>query len=109
MSAFKLMFHKGGVYLPSLGLWLDSHLPQPNGTVFISHAHSDHTEIHREIIVSEPTSRLMRARLSGDWREQVLPFRAPLDLSCGEASCEITLLPAGHIFGSAMAWIKAAG
>ncbi|HEX7862277.1 MAG TPA: ATP-dependent DNA ligase [Verrucomicrobiae bacterium] len=107
MSAFKLQFHRGGVYLPKLGLWLDSHDPQPNGTVFVSHAHSDHTGIHREIIVSEPTSRLMRARMSGEWKEQVLPFGQAWEFAGGEVACEITLLPAGHIFGSAMSWIKA--
>ncbi len=109
MSAFKLLFQKGGVYLPRLDLWLDAHQPQPNGTVFISHAHSDHTEVHREIIVSHPTSQLMRARLSGDWMEHVLPFDRPWQFARGEVPCEITLLPAGHIFGSAMAWIKAGG
>src|SRR5678815_293906 len=109
MSAFKLLFHRGGVYLPRLNLWLDSHDPQPRGTVFVSHAHSDHTEVHREIIVSEPTSRLMRARLAGEWTEQVLPFHQPRELSLGELPCRITLLPAGHIFGSAMSLIEAEG
>src|SRR5688500_1453692 len=107
MSAFKLQFHKGGVFLPKLGLWLDSHEPQPAGTVFISHAHSDHTGIHREIIVSHPTSQLMRARMSGEWTEHVIPFHKPWHFAGGEQPCDITLLPAGHIFGSAMSWIKA--
>jgi DNA ligase-1 len=109
MSAFKLLFQRGGVYLPRLNLWLDSHDPQANGTVFVSHAHSDHTEVHREVIVSQPTSQLMRARLAGEWLEHVLPFHKPWELSRGELPCEITLLPAGHIFGSAMSWIKAGG
>lgn len=107
MSAFKLKFHRGGVYLPNLGLWLDAHEPQSAGTVFISHAHSDHTEVHRQIIVSSPTSQLMRARMEGDWLEHVLPFRKPWHLAEGQTPCEITLLPAGHIFGSAMSWIEA--
>jgi DNA ligase 1 len=109
MSAFKLQFHKGGVYLPRIGLWLDSHLPQPAGTVFVSHAHSDHTAVHREIIVSQPTSRLMRARLGGEWLEHVLPFSKVWNFAGGEIPCQITLLPAGHIFGSAMAFIQAQG
>ena len=107
MSAFKIQFHRGGVYLPKLNLWLDSHDPQPTGTVFVSHAHSDHTEVHREIIVSHPTSQLMRARMGGEWMEHVLPFNNPWHFAGGEQECEITLLPAGHIFGSAMAWIRA--
>src|SRR5688572_26097540 len=108
MSAFALEFHRGGVYLPKLDLWLDPHEPQPESTVFVSHAHSDHTEVHREIIVSSATSQLMRARLSGDWVEHVLPFGKPWNLP-GRDGCEVTLLPAGHIFGSAMAWIKKGG
>jgi DNA ligase-1 len=107
MSAFKIQFHRGGVFLPKLGLWLDAHDPQTSGTVFISHAHSDHTEVHREIIVSQPTSQLMRARLAGEWMEHVLPFNKPWHFASGEIPCDITLLPAGHIFGSAMSWIKA--
>src|SRR3954469_7262401 len=105
MSAFKVHFHKGGVFLPRIGLWLDFHEPQPTRTVFVSHAHSDHTELHREIIVSAPTSQLMRARMSGDWLEHVLPFGQPWNFSGGELNSQMTLLPAGHIFGSAMAWI----
>ena len=106
MSAFKLQFHKGGVFLPKLGLWLDPHEPQRTGTVFISHAHSDHTEIHREVILSAPTSQLMRARLSGEWVEHVLPFGRPLRFSGNEVPYSITLVPAGHIFGSAMSLIQ---
>lgn len=106
MSAFALEFHRGGVHLPELGLWLDPHEPKQAGAVFVSHAHSDHTAVHREIVVSQPTSQLMRARLSGEWIEHVLPFGQPWDLP-GRPGCELTLLPAGHIFGSAMAWIKA--
>lgn len=108
MSALALEFHRGGVYLPRLALWLDPHEPQPSSTVFISHAHSDHTEVHREIIVSPPTSRLIRARLEGEWIEHVLPFGQPWSLP-GRSGCEITLLPAGHIFGSAMSLIRADG
>lgn len=64
---------------------------------FVSHAHSDHIARHYEIILSERTARFMRARLPGKRREHVLPF--------GETHClhgmDITLLPAGHVFGSA--------
>lgn len=109
MSPFKLQFHKGGVYLPRLGLWLDAHEPQQNGVVFVSHAHSDHTEVHREVILSAPTSRLMHARLAGQWQEHVLPFGQELTLQTGEVPYRIKLLPAGHIFGSAMSWIEAEG
>jgi len=106
-SPFQLQYRNGGVHLPSLGLWLDPHDAKPSGLVFVSHAHSDHTAAHREVILSQPTAQLMRARLSGDWIEHVLPFGRPLSLPGAETPFEITLLPAGHIFGSAMAWIRA--
>jgi DNA ligase-1 len=84
-----------GVYLPTQGLWMDPW--DSKDFAFVSHAHSDHIARHHEIIVSERTARFMRARLPGKRREHVLPF--------GETRClhgmDITLLPAGHVFGSA--------
>src|SRR6185436_19378112 len=111
MSALAIQFHRGGVYLPRLGLWLDPREPQTGADkVFISHAHSDHTGVHREVILSEPTAKLMRARLNGEWLEHVLPFGQASEFSDqAGGSFRITLLPAGHIFGSAMSLIEAEG
>lgn len=107
MSALTIRYHRGGVHLPELGLWLDPHEPQlGDEKVFISHAHSDHIGTHREVILSSPTSRLMRARLSGEWKEHALPFGQTTLFGDGRVPFEITLLPAGHIFGSAMALIQ---
>ena len=84
-----------GVYLPAHDLWLDPWDAKP--LAFVSHAHSDHIAPHDEIIVSERTARLMQARMPGERREHIIPF--------GEAAksrgANVTLLPAGHIFGSA--------
>ncbi|MGV3773457.1 MAG: ATP-dependent DNA ligase [Verrucomicrobiales bacterium] len=110
MSSLKIEFDRGGVFLPELDLWLDPHEPKPGKElVFVSHAHSDHTALHREIIVSEPTSRLMKARLSGQWLENILPFNETKKFNTGAKSWQITLLPAGHIFGSAMSLVEADG
>ncbi|MBI4662398.1 MAG: ATP-dependent DNA ligase [Verrucomicrobia bacterium] len=110
MSAFAIRFHRGGVYLPKLGLWLDPHEPQlGTDKVFVSHAHSDHVGRHREIILSAPTAKLMRARLKGDWLEHVLSFGQTARFDGAVASYGLTLLPAGHVFGSAMAFIEADG
>ena len=103
----KLLFHRGGVYLPQLGLWLDAHEPQRSETVFVSHAHSDHTGLHREVVLSQATSQLMRSRISGEWLEHVVPLGSSVKLEGKEMPYRITLLAAGHIFGSAMAHIKA--
>jgi DNA ligase-1 len=84
-----------GVYLPGHDLWLDPR--EPKRFAFVSHAHSDHIAPHQEMILSERTARLMQARMPGTRIEHVLPFgelRRVRDV-------DLTLLPAGHIFGSA--------
>src|SRR5688572_28243604 len=87
---------KDGVYLPQIDWWLDSRLPVPKS--FVSHAHFDHVAMHREILCSAGTARLMQARLPGERREIVLPYEQPFELTRG---CTVRLYPAGHIFGSA--------
>lgn len=93
--------YEQGVHLPALGLWLDPRGPRE--FAFVSHAHSDHTGRHTETILTEATSRLMRARM-GDpaGREIVLPFRQPKRLR----NFEIELLPAGHVLGSAQCLLR---
>lgn len=85
-----------GVWLPQAGWWLDAHHPAPRS--FVSHAHFDHLAAHEEIICSEGTARLMRARLPAARREHILPFGQTEQL---DATTTVTLHPAGHIFGSA--------
>src|SRR5205085_1168278 len=76
---------------------------------FVSHAHSDHTALHREIIVTEATSRLMHSRLEGQWIEHIAPYGRVLNFAGRDVPYSIRLLPAGHIFGSAMAHIETEG
>jgi DNA ligase-1 len=103
-------FVEGSLHLPALGLWLDAHRPQRGPEqVFVSHAHSDHVAAHREVILSEPTARLMQARLPGKRLEKVLKFGESAELAHKGVVFNITLLPAGHIFGSAMALVEAGG
>jgi len=100
-------FHQGGIFLPRLDLWLDPHQPQIGPErVFISHAHSDHIDFHREVILSAPTAELMQARLGGRRTEQILGFGETRLFQAPELDYHITLLPAGHIFGSAMSLIS---
>jgi len=110
VPALDFRFHRGGLHFPELGLWLDSHERQKGPErVFVSHAHSDHTAAHREVILSEPTARLMQSRLGGKRIEHLLPFGAPRRFDDAAMPYDITLLPAGHIFGSAMAYLEAEG
>jgi DNA ligase-1 len=93
--------YERGVYLPDENIWLDPWDAKP--FAFVSHAHSDHIAPHEEIVVSERTARLMQARLPGERREHVLPFGVPTTVR----GLAITLLPAGHIFGSAQFFLEA--
>ncbi len=107
MAALDLGFQTGSVHLPGLGLWLDPHEPLVGPErAFVSHAHSDHIGEHREVILSAPTAKLMQARLPGVRQEHVLEFHRPGHFQYQGRVFEITLLPAGHIFGSAMSLIR---
>ena len=92
--------YERGVYLPNENIWLDPSNARP--FAFVSHAHSDHIAPHDEIIVSERTARLMQARLPGKRNEHVLPFGQPTAVR----GLNVTLLPAGHIFGSAQFFLE---
>jgi DNA ligase 1 len=95
-------FHRG-VELPAQALWLDPADAKP--FAFVSHAHSDHIGNHAETILSAPTARLMRARLGGERVEHRLEFGVPTEIR----GLRITLLPAGHIFGSAQFFLEHEG
>jgi len=92
--------YRRGLELPEHELWLDPH--DAKAFAFVSHAHSDHVAAHREVIVSRGTAALMRERIGARRVEHVLEF--------GEArafrGCAITLIPAGHIFGSAQSFVE---
>ncbi|PYL88780.1 MAG: DNA ligase, partial [Verrucomicrobia bacterium] len=92
--------YERGVFLPQQNLWLDPW--EAKDFAFVSHAHSDHIAPHREIIVSERTASLMRARLPGKRHEIILPFGQEKDVR----GMPVTLFPAGHIFGSAQLFLR---
>ena len=101
-ALINIRFHRG-VELPDHALWLDPQDSRP--FAFVSHAHSDHIGNHAETILSAPTARLMRARLAGKRIEHVLDFNTPRVIH----GIPITLIPAGHIFGSAQFYMEADG
>jgi len=94
----------GSIYLPEIDLWCDAH--QPVATSFVSHAHFDHLARHQRVILSKGTQRLMAERLQGEREEIVLPYDSRYAF---DAETELRLYPAGHIFGSAMLYLKRAG
>ncbi|MEI6080813.1 MAG: MBL fold metallo-hydrolase [Verrucomicrobiota bacterium] len=94
-----------GVYLPGCDhLWLD-----PRGTrpfAFISHAHSDHMGHHQRTILTDATARFMRARMGSSGKVQhVLKYGEKREFG----SFKATLLPAGHVLGSAQILIEQDG
>lgn len=92
--------YQRGIELPRCGLWLDPWDEKP--FAFVSHAHSDHIGNHREVILSRGTARLMQERLPGERREHLLDYGQRVEFP----GFGITLLPAGHIFGSAQSYIE---
>ncbi|MEP6668052.1 MAG: ATP-dependent DNA ligase [Chthoniobacter sp.] len=92
-------YHRG-LELPEHGLWLDPEDAQP--FAFVSHAHADHIARHPEYIASAGTARLMQARLGGEREGHILEYGQPARFR----DFQITLLPAGHIFGSAQSLIE---
>ncbi len=86
---------RGDVHVPGPDLWLDP--AAPRGFAFVSHAHSDHAGKHGETVLSAATSQLMRARIGPSPREHVLAFGETRELR----GVRFTLLPAGHVLGSA--------
>lgn len=96
--------HNNGVFLPGCGLWLD-----PRGSkemAFVSHAHSDHTGRHAATIATPTTLRLMEARMGAlDGERIAVGFGEERQFE----ACSIRLIPAGHVLGSAQAFIKSDG
>lgn len=74
--------------------------------MFVSHAHADHIGAHDEVLLTEATSLFMRTRLPGKRREHHLAFGARTEFQFGTETFALTALPAGHILGSAMAFIE---
>ena len=91
-----------GVHLPLHGLWLDPGVVRSHA--FVSHAHTDHVRRHQRAILTAETWRLVPERrrpLSGQFLEY------------GEtalvAGATVTLLPAGHMLGSAQMLVEKDG
>src|SRR5476651_2447428 len=92
---------ENGIYLPGCGVWLDSLRSRPLGVV--SHAHSDHAAWHEETVLTPATAALMQARKgSGNKTIHETQFHQPHEHS----SARITLLPAGHVLGSAQVLVE---
>ena len=107
MAELTVRYEQKGIHLPELGLWLDPATRQTGADrVVISHGHADHLGAHREVILTEPTAWFMHARLNGKRLEHILPFGQSQAGQGPAGDYRLTLLPAGHVLGSAMAFIE---
>lgn len=105
--SLEIQFTRAGIHLPQLGLWLDATKRQRGGErVFVSHAHADHIAAHDEVMLTEATSLFMRTRLPGKRREHILDFGTRTEFQFERETFHLTVIPAGHILGSAMAFIE---
>ncbi len=106
-SARPFRFERGAVYVPELALWLDAHDSRgAEEWAVVTHAHSDHIARHKRVILTDPTARLLRQRLGGRREEHLLPFGERTQFSGPRGDFALTLLPAGHILGSAMVLVE---
>jgi Cft2 family RNA processing exonuclease len=96
-------FESHGIEVDAGLLWLDSRRKKPFGVV--SHAHADHVARHDTILCTPETGAVVRRRVG--------PGRRFLEAAYGEATpvggLTVTLVPAGHILGSAMVLVKGPG
>jgi Cft2 family RNA processing exonuclease len=94
-----VLYHKG-IYLPDIDLWLDPLASRERAV--ISHAHSDHVRRHDHTIATPGTARLMEHRYRHRTRFEELELGARTDYG----KHALTLLPAGHVRGSAQALVE---
>jgi DNA ligase-1 len=96
--------YDNGIYLPEIKLWLDPHEAKPDEVGFVSHAHGDHAKWHGLTLASSPTARLMRARSTAP-KDVEVKAQAFMQRFKHEGAT-LTLLPAGHIAGSAQLLVE---
>jgi Cft2 family RNA processing exonuclease len=89
------------IFVSSAHLYLDALKKKEFG--FISHAHIDHIANHKKILCTKVTADLISLRLKNP-KCHVLPFFQKIQIN----NAKITLLPAGHIFGSAQLFLETA-
>jgi len=85
-----------GLYCEAADLYIDPWLPVERAV--ITHAHGDHARWgSRHYLGSREGARVLRTRLGADASIELLDYHESRDIS----GVSITLIPAGHILGSA--------
>ena len=104
---------KDDLKLAGLPWHLDSRKPRPN--CLVSHAHSDHlcygdrgpdpdlSKLHGRVICTPETAAIGQYRCGLAQTIETHPYGEPFDLRGGATG---TLVPAGHVLGSAMTFVE---
>jgi Cft2 family RNA processing exonuclease len=99
----RVRFDAVGIEVESGLLWLDARRPKPFGV--ISHAHADHVGRHETILCTPATAAFVRRRSGAGPRFLERPYGEPTRVG----DLTVTLLPAGHVLGSAMVLLEGPG
>ncbi|MGI8552248.1 MAG: MBL fold metallo-hydrolase RNA specificity domain-containing protein [Dehalococcoidia bacterium] len=95
--------YRRGLYLRGLDLWLDPHEKQT--VAVVSHAHADHARAHTRTICTPATALLLAERRLAGKSTDTVNFGQARPLVGGQ----LTLLPAGHVLGSAQVLVEQEG
>ena len=89
-----------GLYCPPGDFYVDP--TRPVDCAVITHGHADHARAGHGVVVATPqTLAIMAQRYGADFAEAVQP--APYGVPILRDGVEVTLVPAGHVLGSAQA------
>ncbi|HKQ56654.1 MAG TPA: MBL fold metallo-hydrolase [Candidatus Eisenbacteria bacterium] len=97
-----MLSFENGIHVLGTGLRLDPRRRQPRAIV--SHAHADHVARHKRWVTTPATAALCARR----WEAADLEVH-DFDTPWSEGPASFTLLPAGHILGSAMVLVEIDG
>ena len=101
-----LKVQPAGLYCEPGGFYVDP--ARPVDRAVITHGHSDHARSgHAAVLTTAATAAIMGVRYGSDFASQVqtLPYGQAIRIN----DVSVTLLPAGHILGSAQVLLEHAG
>lgn len=94
-----------GLCIAPAGVWIDP--ARPVERAIVTHGHSDHARGgHGEVMATAPTLAMMELRYGGAGRTVPLGYGETIRLGGG---VDATLVPAGHVLGSAQVVLDHAG